>query len=261
MPTNASTTTSVTTSSTSCPCTLHAQDTEAVVSVGAGTFTGVAGKVQASHDGTDYFDWPSYDVHGAFRDAGTTITLTNSTAAFLARAAGLGGMAKVRFLATGYSTGSAPVTVATGVWGTNGGVPATQAGAAATPSSLTSSGAIKSTSASGGVGYATGAGGAVTQGTDKSTAVTLNTVTGAITLNNASLADATTVSFTLTNSAIAATDFVGVHHASAGTGGSYICWADTVAGGSCKINVRNVSGGSLGEAIVLRFVVIKGVSS
>jgi len=117
MATNASTATSVTTSSTSCPNTLSATDTEALISVGAGTFVGVTGKVQASHNGTDYVDWPSYDVNGASVAAGTTITLTDSTAAFIARVSGLQGMAKVRFLATGFTSGSAPVTVTSGYFG------------------------------------------------------------------------------------------------------------------------------------------------
>lgn len=120
---------------------------------------------------------------------------------------------------------------------------------------------FKSTSASAGVGYATGAGGAVTQATNKSTGVTLSKVCGAITLNNASLADATTVSFTVTNTAVAATDTVIVNHSSAGTAGSYLVWADSIGAGSFKINVRNVSGGSLGEAIVLSFAVIKAVAA
>ena len=120
---------------------------------------------------------------------------------------------------------------------------------------------FKSTSASAGVGYATGAGGAVTQATNKSTGVTLSKVCGAITLNNASLADATTVSFTVTNTAVAATDTVIVNHSSAGTAGSYLVWADSIGAGSFKINVRNVSGGSLSEAIVLTFSVIKAVAA
>lgn len=120
---------------------------------------------------------------------------------------------------------------------------------------------FKSTSASAGIGYATGAGGAVTQATNKSTGVTLSKVCGAITMNNASLADATTVSFTVTNTAVAATDNVIVNHSSAGTAGSYLVWADSIGAGSFKINVRNVSGGSLGEAIVLTFSVIKAVAA
>jgi hypothetical protein len=109
-------------------------------------------------------------------------------------------------------------------------------------------------------GYGAGAGGTVTQGTDKATAVTLDTRCGTITMNAAALADATTVSFTLTNSQIAATDVVILNHASAGTAGAYTLNAQAAAG-SASINVRNVSGGSLSEAIVLRFAVIKATTT
>lgn len=112
-----------------------------------------------------------------------------------------------------------------------------------------------------GSGYRTGAGGTVTQATSKATGVTLNKPTGAITLNNAALAANTVVSFTLTNSAIAADDVIVVHHKSGGTAASYVCWADSMAAGSCKINVHNITGGSLGETIVLAFAVIKGAIS
>jgi hypothetical protein len=126
---------------------------------------------------------------------------------------------------------------------------------------LTGSVPVRSASATAPVGYATGAGGTVTQATSKSTGVTLNKVTGAITLHAAALADATTVSFTVTNSAVAAVDAVVVNHSSAGTAASYLVWADSVGAGSFKVNVRNVSGGSLGEAIVLTFAVLKGATS
>lgn len=116
------------------------------------------------------------------------------------------------------------------------------------------------TSATAGFGYGTGAGGTVTQATSKSTGVTLNTVTGEITMNAASLAADTTVSFTLTNSAIASGDYVLVQHVSAGTAASYICTA-LAAAGSATINVRNATAGALAEAIVLKFVVIKAATS
>lgn len=120
---------------------------------------------------------------------------------------------------------------------------------------------FKSTSATAGVGYATGAGGAVTQATNKSTGVELNTVCGAITMNNANLNTATSVSFTLTNSAIAATDVVNVAIKSGATAGSYQIQVDAVAAGSCVITLRNHSGGTLGEAVVLNFAVIKAVAA
>ena len=126
-------------------------------------------------------------------------------------------------------------------------------------SSLTAS-AIVSSSATGGVGYTAGAGGTVTQATSKSTGVTLNTVTGQITMNSAALAAGTIVSFTLTNSAIAATDVMIINHVSTGTLGAYTFNA-ACAGGSAVIYVRNGTGGSLSEAIVLRYALIKGATS
>ena len=109
-------------------------------------------------------------------------------------------------------------------------------------------------------GYITGEGGAVTQATSKSTAVTLNKKCGTVTLNNAALAADAIVSFTLTNSTIAETDVVVLNHASAGTAGKYALNAQAAAG-SASINVTNISAGSLSEAIVIRFAVIKAVAA
>ena len=66
-------------------------------------------------------------------------------------------------------------------------------------------------------------GGTVTQATSsKSTGVTLNTESGQITMNAAQLDAGTEVTFTVTNSKIAATDVVVACHGSAGTAGSYL---------------------------------------
>jgi hypothetical protein len=111
------------------------------------------------------------------------------------------------------------------------------------------------------VGYSTGTGGTVTQGTSKSTGVTLSKRCGQITMNNAALAAAAEVSFTLTNSTIAATDVVMVSIASGATAGAYSVQCDATAAGSCRISVGNRNAGSLGEAIVLNFVVIKSVAA
>lgn len=141
------------------------------------------------------------------------------------------------------STGAVTITPATTVTG-----------------ALTGSSSIRSTSVSGGVGYATGAGGTVTQATDKTTGVTLSKLSGAITLNNAALAAATIVSFVLTNTSIAVTDVLILNHISGGTVGSYTLNAQCAAG-SATINVRNNTAGSLSEAIVIQFAVIKGVNA
>ena len=109
-------------------------------------------------------------------------------------------------------------------------------------------------------GYGSGAGGTVTQATNKSTGVTLNTRCGQITMNNANLATGTAVTFTLTNSQIAATDILLMNHVSGGTLGNY-SFVARCAAGSATISVRNVSGGDLAEAVVIGFAVIKATTA
>lgn len=106
-------------------------------------------------------------------------------------------------------------------------------------------------------GYTTAAQGTVTQLTSKSTAVTLNKSAGVITMNNASLATATNATFTLNNSLISANDAV-VLTISGGqaTPGSYNVFANALSAGSVSITLRNISGGSLSEAIVINFALI-----
>jgi hypothetical protein len=107
------------------------------------------------------------------------------------------------------------------------------------------------------VGYATGTGGTVTQATSKSTGVTLDKRCGEITMNNAALSAATIVSFTLTNSTIANTDVMIINHVSGGTVGAYTFNA-VCNTGNASISIRNATAGSLSQAPVLRYVVIKG---
>lgn len=113
------------------------------------------------------------------------------------------------------------------------------------------------------MGYTTGesAGGTVTQSTDKSTGVTLNKRCGQITMNNASLAAGAEVSFTLTNSLIAATDVVYACIASGATAGAYNLQVDAIGSGSCRISLGNMSSGALGEAIVINFILIKSAAN
>jgi hypothetical protein len=107
------------------------------------------------------------------------------------------------------------------------------------------------------LGYTANAQGSVTQLTSKSTAVTLNKSAGVITMNNASLATATNATFTLNNSLISANDTV-ILTISGGqaTAGSYNVFANALAVGSVSITLRNISGGSLGEAVVINFALI-----
>jgi len=123
---------------------------------------------------------------------------------------------------------------------------------------LAATGAI--TSSGGGIGYVAGAGGAVTQLTSRTTTVVLNKLCGNITMFSAAQAAAAVVSFTLTNSFIAATDIVIVVHLSATNAGCWLC-SNVPAAGSCQINIKNISSGSITSATPLRFIVIKATVS
>lgn len=127
----------------------------------------------------------------------------------------------------------------------------------ATGTSLAVTGLLTSSSPTAGVGYATGAGGAVTQGTDRTTGVTLNTVTGAITLVSAA-GSTTPASFTVTNSAVAATDTIIVNQKS-GTD-LYEIFVTAVAAGSFRIT-SFTTGGTTTEQPVFNFAVVKGVAA
>jgi hypothetical protein len=131
----------------------------------------------------------------------------------------------------------------------------------ATGTSLATSGS-QLVNGTGKQGYDTGAGGTVTQGagSGKATSVTLNKQCGSITMDGAALAANTTVSFTLTNSTIEAGDILILNHISGGTAGAYT-FNPQCGAGSASISVRNGTAGSLSEAIVIRFAVMKVVSA
>lgn len=112
-----------------------------------------------------------------------------------------------------------------------------------------------------GIGYTAGAGCSVTQATSKSTAVTCNGMTGAITMNNASLAATTSVAFTVTNSSVLANDVIIVNLKSGNSANSYTVMVDAAAAGSFNISLRNYTAGALGEAVVVSFAVIRGAIS
>jgi hypothetical protein len=121
------------------------------------------------------------------------------------------------------------------------------------------------TSATNGLGYGTGVGGTVTQLTSKSTGVTLNTLSGKITMNNATMNPSAAVSFVLSNSLIGINDTLSVS----------ICWDGVVdpsnytvsagiyqvAAGSAYITLVNRSGGTLSQAVQLNFNIIRGASA
>lgn len=111
--------------------------------------------------------------------------------------------------------------------------------------------------ATGELGYAAAAQGVVTQLVDKSTAVTLNKSAGRITMNAASLLTATNATFTLNNSYISSNDAV-ILTISGGqaTAGSYNAFANSLSNGTVSITLRNISGGTLSEAVIINFVII-----
>lgn len=115
----------------------------------------------------------------------------------------------------------------------------------------------------GGVGYVTGAGGTVTQATSRSTGVTLNKIAGVITGNGSSLAGLATVTFTVTDSTVAAVDTVVLSETSASAGAAATLYKVTgVAAGSFTITEINTTASTADTGIpVWNFTVIKGASS
>jgi hypothetical protein len=111
-----------------------------------------------------------------------------------------------------------------------------------------------------GLGYGTGAGGSVIQATSKYTAVTLNKPCGKITTAAGALAANTTAAFTFTNSLIGANDVV-VFAFADGNGYQYNVWPSSTTAGSVSVNLRNITGGSLAQALPINFAIIKGSAS
>lgn len=113
--------------------------------------------------------------------------------------------------------------------------------------------------AGGGIGYGPGSGASVTQATSKSTGVTLNKPSGQITMNAAALAANTSVTFLVSNTSILGNDNVIINlKGGYATYGTYDVKAEGIAAGSFVITLKNISGGSLSEAVILSFSVIRG---
>ena len=113
------------------------------------------------------------------------------------------------------------------------------------------------------LGYAAAAQGTVTQLTDKSTGVTLNKSAGRITMNNAALAGGAVVSFVLTNSLISSNDVIIVNVSSNTTGsaaGAYTAYVSYMSAGTCLISLRNLSGTSYSEAVIINYAILHGAS-
>lgn len=124
---------------------------------------------------------------------------------------------------------------------------------------LDPSGNLLLTSGTGALGYGTGAGGTVTQLTSKSTAVILNKPCGTIIMNNTALAAGASAVFSLNNNSLEANDMLHIE-----TNINSIAYQVKVyrtVAGLASIQVTNVSAGSLSDALVIKFAIIKGANS
>jgi len=110
------------------------------------------------------------------------------------------------------------------------------------------------------IGYAAAAQGAVTQLTSKSTAVTLNKSMGRITMHNEALAGNAAASFTMNNNAISGNDTIIVNISGGATTGAYTTYVTSMTAGSAILTLRNLTGTSYSEAVVLNFSIIHGAS-
>lgn len=107
-------------------------------------------------------------------------------------------------------------------------------------------------------------GGTVTQATNRATGVTLNTISGQITTNGASLAAETAAVFTVTNSQVFADDVVVVSVAGGSNGGNTTVLVTTISAGSFVISVanQNAAGGTAETgAILINFLIMKGAQA
>jgi hypothetical protein len=110
------------------------------------------------------------------------------------------------------------------------------------------------------LGYCSCAFGEVTQLTSKSTGVTLDTPSGRITMNNASLGNNTTVVFRMTNITIKTNDVLVLNISGGVAGvGDYLAYVGDIGLGYADIalaNRKGGGGGSLSEAVKITFSTI-----
>lgn len=126
---------------------------------------------------------------------------------------------------------------------------------------LASSGAVCSKSPSSGVGYTTGAGGSVTQITSITTGVTLNKVCGTVTTVSSTLGAGATATFSLTNSAITATDVVNASIKTYSGTGLPVAHVTQTGSGTCSLTLQNIGGSALNSTVAINFAVMKSVSN
>ena len=108
------------------------------------------------------------------------------------------------------------------------------------------------------LGYTAAAQGTVTQATSKATAITLNKSAGRITMNGAALAGNTAVSFTLNNSYISSNDIIilNISGGAVADATAYTIYVSSMTTGAATITLRNLTGTSQSEAVVVNFALI-----
>lgn len=113
------------------------------------------------------------------------------------------------------------------------------------------------------LGYGAGSGGTVTQATSKATAVTLNKPSGQITMHNAALASGASVTFTVNCTAVISADTINLTgvYATVDPSNYRIEKAYVATTNAFAVRVTNISAGSLSEALVIQFCVVKGSTS
>lgn len=111
-----------------------------------------------------------------------------------------------------------------------------------------------------GFGYGIEANSSVTQLTSKTTAVSINTLSGQITMNNASLAQGATAIFRVDNTLLEDKDVVHAFSKGASTGIYRVAALAGVNATSFLISVSNI-GTTASEAVVINYIIIRGGSA
>lgn len=126
----------------------------------------------------------------------------------------------------------------------------------------TVAGTLSLTGASSTLGYGVGAGGTVTQATSKSTAVTLNKSTGRIETHPATLAAGAEVQFICNNTLTTVNDITVATINSGGANAAAYAIRTFFSGNNViYFMLKNISGTSLSDVVVIHFAVIKGATS
>ena len=103
------------------------------------------------------------------------------------------------------------------------------------------------------IGYDAGAGNAVTQLTDKTSPVTLNNPCGIIITNNSLLTTGQEIAFTVNNSLVRNYDVIIANV----TNGNYTIRITDIGTNSFVVRLKNNTGGSLSDAVVINFAIIR----